>query len=67
MESIRVTTDDLMSIGRAAKVLGISRMTLYRWIDAGKVDTIKLGGILFIPVSEVNERLEKKKPAAGKP
>ena len=67
MESIRVTTDDLMSVGRAAKALGISRMTLYRWIDAGNVVTIKLGGILFIPASEVNERLEKQKPTAGKP
>lgn len=65
MESIKVSSDDLMSVGRAARALGITRMTLYRWIEAGNVANIKLGGILFVPVSEV-ERL-KKKAAAAKP
>jgi len=37
-------------------------MTIYRWVEAGKIIGIKLGGVLFIPVSEV-ERLQKN--AAG--
>ena len=56
--SIKITTDDLLSVGRAAKVLNITRRTLYNWIEDSKVITIKLGGILFVPVSEV-ERLKK--------
>lgn len=59
MESIKVTTDDLMSVGRAAKALNKSRVTLYQWIKDNKVNTIKLGGILFVPKSEV-ERLGQK-------
>jgi len=55
---IRVLADDLMTVPKAAKALGFTKMTLYRWIDAGKVHAIKLGGILFIPVSEI-ERLKQ--------
>jgi len=56
---IRVKTDDLVSVADAAKILGRPRLTIYRWIDAGKIVGIKLGGIIFIPKSEV-ERLKKR-------
>lgn len=49
---------DPMTVPAAAKELGKSKVTLYRWIDEGKILHIKFGGILFIPVSEV-ERLNK--------
>jgi len=39
-------------------------MTLYRWLDAGKIVGIKLGGVLFIPESEV-ERLKKNRAAGA--
>jgi len=57
--TIKVNTGDLVSVQDAAKKLGRPRVTIYRWIDAGKIISIKLGGILFIPKSEV-ERLNKK-------
>ena len=56
---VRVTTDDLSSVADAAKELGRPRITIYRWIEAGKIVGIKLGGILFIPREEV-ERLKLK-------
>ena len=59
---IRVTTSDLVSVQDAAKELGRPRLTIYRWIDAGKIFSIKLGGILFIPTSEV-ERLKNEQAA----
>ncbi len=59
---IRVTTSDLVSVQDAAKELGRPRLTVYRWIDAGKIISIKLGGILFIPTSEV-ERLKNEQAA----
>jgi len=62
MESVRVTSDDVLSVGRAAKLLECSRMTLYRRISANKIHSIKLGGIMFIPVSEI-ERLKNEKAA----
>lgn len=57
---IKVTTSDLVSVADAARVLGRPKMTIYRWVDAGKIVGIKLGGVLFIPKSEV-ERLKNEK------
>lgn len=60
--TIRVNTSDLVSVRDAAKELGRPRVTIYRWVDAGKIIGIKLGGILFIPKSEI-ERLKKEQAA----
>lgn len=57
---IKVNTADLVSVAQAAKELGKPRLTIYRWVDAGKIVSIKLGGILFIPRSEV-ERLKEQR------
>ena len=61
---IKVTTEDLTSVADAAKTLGRPRITIYRWIEAGKIHGIKLGGIIFIPKSEV-ERLSREVPRKG--
>ena len=56
---VTITTDDLMTVADAAETLGKHIATIYRWVDADRIIGIKLGGILFIPVSEV-ERLKNK-------
>ena len=53
MKEITVTTNDLMSVQDTAKELGRHRYQIYRWIESGKIVAIKLGGILFIPKSEI--------------
>ena len=50
---IKVTTSDLVSVADAANELGRPRITIYRWVEAGKILGVKLGGILFIPRSEI--------------
>lgn len=57
---MKILTDDLITVPKAAKALGRPKMTLYCWIDAGKLVSIKLGGILFIPKSEVERLLNAK-------
>ncbi|MBA7668867.1 hypothetical protein ES703_76984 [subsurface metagenome] len=57
---IKVLSDDIVTVPEAAKQLGRPKMTLYRWIEADKLIAFKLGGILFIPVTEV-ERLNNEK------
>ncbi len=57
---IKITTSDLFSVSNAAKELGRPRITIYRWIEAGKIVGIKLGGILFIPKEEI-ARLKNEK------
>ena len=62
---IKVTTDDLVSVLNAAAELGRPRITIYRWVERGKIHGIRLGEILFIPRSEV-ERISKEQEAAKK-
>lgn len=57
---INVETPDLISIQQFAKEMSMPRTTVYRWAERGKVVAIRLGGVLFIPRSEV-ERLKQKK------
>lgn len=63
---IKVKTDDLLSVADAAKELELARYTIYRWVETGKIIGIKLGGIIFIPKSEV-ERLKKENKQATEP
>jgi len=53
---ITFKSTDILSISEAAKQLGITRMTLYRWIDKGKIQSLMFGVYRAIPVVEV-ERL----------
>jgi len=57
-EKIQITIEsgDLVSVSRAAEMLSRPRITIYRWVESGKILSIKLGGIIFIPWTEV-ERL----------
>ena len=59
--TIKIETTDLMSIQQAARELGRPRATIYRWAEKGKVITIRLGGILFIPKSEVDRLKDAEK------
>ncbi len=58
-----VKLGEAVTIPEAAKRLGKSKMTLYRWKEAGRISWVEFGGVLFIPVSEI-ERL-KNEQAAG--
>ena len=64
--AIKILVDDLMTVPDVAKTLGYTKMTLYRWVNTGKVQAIRLGGILFIPKSEI-ERLRNEYPSKNKP
>ena len=48
---------DVMSIQQAAEFLGKSRPTIYRWVQKGKLLSIKFGGQYYILKSDV-ERLK---------
>ena len=61
---VQITTDDLMSVPQAARVLGRPKLTLYRWIAKGKVTAIELGDVLFIPTKEVERLQNEDKEAA---
>ena len=47
------TLETLWSPKKLAAFLGVHRGTIYRWIYEGKVKTIRVGGGVKIPQSEV--------------
>jgi len=51
---------EVLTVNAASEEIGIHHATLYRWAEAGKVAFVRFGGIMFIPVTEV-QRLKKKK------
>jgi len=62
-----ITIDNVHDTNEAAKALGVSYVTIYRWIKAGKLTPIRIAGRTLIPKSEV-ERLKQinKQAAEGK-
>lgn len=55
--------DDMVNITEAARRLKVSRATLGRWINAGRVSYVRIGPIRRIRVSEI-ARLTADIPAA---
>jgi excisionase family DNA binding protein len=49
-------SNELMSMGEAARELKITSMTLHRWVNKGKIQAVRVGAYRAIPKSEV-ERL----------
>ena len=50
---------DLYTIDQAYPLLGVSRMTLFRWLKAHKIYAFRLGNRVLIPKLEI-ERLRQK-------
>lgn len=62
---ITIASGDLYSVSRVAGMLSRPRVTIYRWVKTGKVFSIKLGGVIFIPVTEVERLYTEMKNAEG--
>lgn len=58
MEAITVTVND------AAKALGIGRVTLYKHINSGVIETVRLGGRRLVKVESLR-RLTDAQPVAA--
>ena len=44
---------DLLSVPEAAELIGVSRITVHRWIERGKLTSIRIGKSRFVPKKEV--------------
>ena len=51
---MNIKASDLLSVRQAAAVLDKPPLTIYRWVEKKKIISIKLGGTIFIPKSEVD-------------
>lgn len=49
-------------IDEAAKIMSVSRATLYRLITAGKLKTVKIGSIQVVSAKALRALIEKGEP-----
>ncbi len=57
----------LLSMGEAADLLGVSRATLWRMLEAGSLEKVEIyAGSYRLRVSDILELVEKRKPAKPK-
>ena len=57
-----IESPDLYDADEVAEILGIGYATVWRWIKAGKLIPVKMGGRTLIPKSEV-ERIKNNQAA----
>lgn len=58
-QSITLETTQLVSIPKAAKLLGIHFTTLYRWVEKGKLTQIRIGDQTYLDAAQVEELKNK--------
>lgn len=57
---IVVTTEDVVTVPRAAKELGVHHTTIYRWIEKGKIRPFRIGDQVFITVDDLKALKEQR-------
>lgn len=69
MERATTADSNLVNLKEASRRLGISYMTLWRWIKKGKVTPVRLLGLPFLTLDQVESLNNEKnnKAAGGKP
>jgi len=66
MGKIVIDIPELYDPNQAAEALGIGYATVFRWIKAGKIIAIWIGGRTLIPQSEIKRlKREQNKQATG--
>jgi len=60
MAEITLKSSDLTSVTVAATQLHVSRMTIYRWANQGKILAVKFSKSTFIPKSEIERKRKER-------
>lgn len=50
---------DYLRPDEAAEYLSVGRKTIYRWIDEGKIEVVKIGNLIRIPQEQLTKILKK--------
>jgi excisionase family DNA binding protein len=51
--------DEFLTIKETAALLGKSDTTMRAWVDAGKVDAVKVGGTLYVHKPSLNRMIRR--------
>lgn len=52
-------SQQFLSVEAAAKRLGVSRISVYRWTESGVLPSVKLGARRLIPIACIDELVAK--------
>ncbi len=58
MAIIKVESRDLLTVADTALELKRPRVAIYRMIERGEIQTIKLGGTIYVPRSEIKRIID---------
>lgn len=58
--SLKVTSEDLLTIAQAAEELGVHLATAYRWVEKKRLHAFRIGEQLFVTIDEVKALKEAK-------
>jgi len=53
-------TEGLVKVYQAAAMMGVTYQAIYKLIDRGRIDVVKVGWQKFIPIQEVTDRIRYK-------
>ena len=53
MDGNNIHSSDLLSVAEASELLRVSRVSVHRWIEKGKLTAIRIGNIRFVLKNEV--------------
>jgi excisionase family DNA binding protein len=61
-----VSADDFLTVPEVAERLRVTTMTIYRWIEDGKLPAMQIGKQYRIRSGDVDELLESSRVGAGR-
>lgn len=56
---MKITNEEYVTIPQLAKILGVSRITVYNKVKNGEIEAIRIGRIYAIPMKYIAEILGK--------
>ena len=61
IQRLEKSTEDFLSPADVARLLSMSRWTVYSWVYRGKLRAVKAGRLLRIPRSEIDRLVQWRK------
>lgn len=49
---MQIETKQLVKVGTFARMKGVAAITVYKWIEQGKVDVVDIDGVKFVKLQE---------------
>lgn len=62
--STKMSTEQLYTVAEVAAMMRVSKMTVYRLVQSGTIDSIRFGRSYRVPKSAVREYLDERNPGS---